>query len=590
MPTADELANDVVRALCGERAGHGHAVLLEGPWGSGKTWLWQNRVRSDNAIGSRPYAYASLMGVQNIEQLTRRLFWYALQSDKAESFSKMVMAGFKRLASATRKVLASRGGLELSRSAFDSLDIMPEGTVICLDDLERAHESFSLKDIFGAIDFLATTRKCVVLAICNSDEVAKGKAESWATLSERVFLRRVRIPASDDAYNHTLGAYSGRLADLEIDEVRRIFEHAGEHNLRRLDRVCRYLAEIRRHFNAPIPKSMIGCLYLLQTDFEKGALKDHTEYSNPSTLSPFHKRDNLSQEAQVHSYMRISNFFGAIHDYGYYPELRTLISEGRGIEGLERYFFPKGLSPSEKLLDVVSGNKASFMSDHAATAWCVEVLELLAGDNAVVPWDDMVFLYGQLVDFDNVLQSSFASKAAVSIQAALPRVALQNLRGLGRTLLGSRNPKVKQDVDAWIEVVQDLIAQRKLERVREICAQATGFPTLFDGRGEIDTATLVTWVGHDHATILAAIEDHRAIMHEIFERFSQNVNKANPHVAGVLHGLEERLHSCDRQCKALFAGIVARLREMVPSDEGRREEDVLSQEKEPLPLVEGDTI
>ena len=51
------------------------ALLLTGPWGSGKTWFVKNTLRNLMDTQSRPLISMSLFGINNTEQFSRTFKW-----------------------------------------------------------------------------------------------------------------------------------------------------------------------------------------------------------------------------------------------------------------------------------------------------------------------------------------------------------------------------------------------------------------------------------------------------------------------------------------------------------------------------------
>jgi hypothetical protein len=173
-------------------------IALKGQWGGGKTYVWRQAEGSlptdiyDEESGP---LYASLFGVNSIEELKKRL--YGAQLDKIIPNGTAVIDGAKGVASKVPRLLSSvsklaEGVVNIAGAAASSLgDILVDQALkdrlIVLDDLERRGSSLSVINVLGLIDFLRT-RGCQVLVIFNEEKIGDAEQQqALQTFREKAF-------------------------------------------------------------------------------------------------------------------------------------------------------------------------------------------------------------------------------------------------------------------------------------------------------------------------------------------------------------------------------------------------------------------
>jgi hypothetical protein len=173
-------------------------MVLKGPWGTGKTHLWNRVVQQKKEKFHLPkYCYVSLFGINSLTELKREIFENSV--DKATADTPISLDGLannfdtlKSKASTAAKKLSSQFG-ELSSSfirglgpTIDSVQFaMVSNTLICIDDFERKGSSLTDRDVLGLISLLVETRNCRVVMILN-DKTLKPDAEFFS-YNEKVF-------------------------------------------------------------------------------------------------------------------------------------------------------------------------------------------------------------------------------------------------------------------------------------------------------------------------------------------------------------------------------------------------------------------
>lgn len=156
-----------------------YAVLLNGKWGSGKTYFWKHTLVQVIEKNNLTPIYVSLNGIKDLDSLEKKLFIKLLpilgkqQNKKIDAAINISKNIFNKITKAAIKIDFSDvlKGVSIDVLNFDK-------SVICFDDLERCQ--IPLKQLLGYInDFVEhQSLKCLVLAdedkiqqILNKDEI-----------------------------------------------------------------------------------------------------------------------------------------------------------------------------------------------------------------------------------------------------------------------------------------------------------------------------------------------------------------------------------------------------------------------------------
>ena len=155
-----------------------YAIMINGEWGSGKTYFWNNQVKrkieSLNLNGRRyTTIYMSLYGISNLEDISKKIFIETTQlMDKnlrkyMESHEQSVIPEY------------AKTGLEMSNffgvtKNDDKIDyakfFATDDKVLCFDDLERAN--VDVIDILGYINNFVEHDHIKTILICNEKELS----------------------------------------------------------------------------------------------------------------------------------------------------------------------------------------------------------------------------------------------------------------------------------------------------------------------------------------------------------------------------------------------------------------------------------
>ncbi len=160
-----------------------YAILINAPWGAGKTYLYENYLADEIAKAEygknerKSNVYISLYGITTIESLSKEVFTnYMLKVKCKENdiigTAYKVTSGVASLMSKFVSVSIGPVSAEfkgLSETIIDNVSL--ESMVICFDDLERC--SIPINDLFGFINNLVEHCNCKVIILADETNIGK---------------------------------------------------------------------------------------------------------------------------------------------------------------------------------------------------------------------------------------------------------------------------------------------------------------------------------------------------------------------------------------------------------------------------------
>lgn len=219
-----------------------HAMLIEGPWGSGKTHFLKEVYvpHHDSSLGAagkprQPFIMVSLFGARSADDVEQRLYQAAHPGEAVlGSFVGTVVqgvGGFLRVSDAVKE-----GRDRLAKRAIRNLK---EG-VLVLDDLERAEPS-AIGEIMGLISVLVERRDRKVILIADEVQLRNNVREThwrdWDLRNEKVIGRRIRLEPAIETVVHGYAdglslPHAGAFLRNCVPELLEVIRESGSANLR----------------------------------------------------------------------------------------------------------------------------------------------------------------------------------------------------------------------------------------------------------------------------------------------------------------------------------------------------------------------
>lgn len=170
----------------------GFAVMLEGPWGSGKSYFvekyFEARAKAQAAADDDKdkMVHVSLFGVSSLDDIEAQLF------EKANPW----LGG--KLGKTTNVVVSRLLGLirvnanpDENRKLLQALFFNLDGRVVVFDDLERC--AMPIIDVMGYINRYVEHSKVRVIVVASEADIPEGQREEYKRRKEKLVGKTVRV-------------------------------------------------------------------------------------------------------------------------------------------------------------------------------------------------------------------------------------------------------------------------------------------------------------------------------------------------------------------------------------------------------------
>lgn len=160
-----------------------YAVLINGAWGSGKTYFYEHELTweiSKIEYGKnhrKAIVYISLYGLSSIEQLSKELLmnYFVEAKLQGDKYKKSIYRQISRLISISSKTFslsAEKISVNLDKCVEELKNsIKLKDMIICLDDFERC--AIPINELFGMINNLVEHCNCKVIILADENNIGK---------------------------------------------------------------------------------------------------------------------------------------------------------------------------------------------------------------------------------------------------------------------------------------------------------------------------------------------------------------------------------------------------------------------------------
>ena len=155
-----------------------YAIMINGEWGSGKTYFWNNKIRNkieSLRLNGRKYTtiYMSLYGISNLEDISKKIFIETTQLMDKNMRKYMETHGQTTIPEYAKTGLDMANFFGVTQNG-DKIDyasfFATNDKVLCFDDLERAN--VDVIDILGYINNFVEHDHIKTIIICNEKELS----------------------------------------------------------------------------------------------------------------------------------------------------------------------------------------------------------------------------------------------------------------------------------------------------------------------------------------------------------------------------------------------------------------------------------
>ena len=206
-----------------------YAVMINGEWGSGKTYFWNHKVRNkieSMQLNGKRYKtiYMSLYGISNLEEISKKIFIETTQlMDKnlkkyMDNNNQVTIPEYAKTGLDMANFFGvTQNGDKLDYSEFFATD----DKVLCFDDLERAN--VDVIDILGYINNFVEHDHIKTIIICNEKELSTKLKSS--NLEMKTFIATYLLDKEGDLVKKTDKPMVERIRDT----IEYVFDKANDY-------------------------------------------------------------------------------------------------------------------------------------------------------------------------------------------------------------------------------------------------------------------------------------------------------------------------------------------------------------------------
>ncbi|PCI65702.1 MAG: hypothetical protein COB26_12285 [Piscirickettsiaceae bacterium] len=209
-------------------------MAIKGEWGVGKTYSWKkflSEANSNNGVKLERYSYVSLFGINSLEAFKYTIFENVVKKEiidieaNLDTFKANTAGLIEYFGRQSINLFKGAPIIKSFSPAIETISFLSlNGTLICIDDLERKGSGLEIKDILGLVSLLKEQKKCKVVLLLNDGEEG---LEDYEKYREKVIDIELKFTPSPEECSSI--AYSGdkvifpRLKELVTNlEIRNI--------------------------------------------------------------------------------------------------------------------------------------------------------------------------------------------------------------------------------------------------------------------------------------------------------------------------------------------------------------------------------
>ncbi|APZ47317.1 hypothetical protein BW723_13940 [Polaribacter reichenbachii] len=273
-----------------------YAILINGTWGSGKTYYWKNELTETAKDNGYKAIYITLNGISSTEVLERTLFYKLIPfiGDSKNKYIKNLTKLIGNSANAISKFFTKSDFNDLFKGVgLDSFDF--DKYVICFDDLERCQ--IPIKETLGFINNY-TEHKFLKTIIFADEGNIDNSQEGYDNIKEKVIGRILNFELDikesislliDNYKEEKIVFYNFLNQNKEL--ISNIFIDSNQNNLRITSfyfRILETLHPIIKDINVQFSREIILFSALVAIEFKLGKLKSN-EYNDAKGINHIDK-------------------------------------------------------------------------------------------------------------------------------------------------------------------------------------------------------------------------------------------------------------------------------------------------------------
>lgn len=158
-----------------EKKNTDYAYLLDGGWGSGKTFFLKTQVNEFLKKKNYSLIYISLNGLKTVEEVNKSIFFSTSKLFNIESLKNFENSKYGKLMKGLSKLSMDLGmsyaGINQTKIFYEEFTSINSDVVLCFDDLERSQ--LKIDELMGIIGSYLENDNAKVILIANEEELIK---------------------------------------------------------------------------------------------------------------------------------------------------------------------------------------------------------------------------------------------------------------------------------------------------------------------------------------------------------------------------------------------------------------------------------
>ena len=284
-----------------------YAIMINGEWGSGKTYFWNNKIKpkiDGMQFNGKKFStiYMSLYGISNLEEISKKIFIETTQlMDKTvrkhiDTTGRYTIPEYAKTGLNMANSFGANANEKINYEKFFATD----DKVLCFDDLERAN--VDVIDILGYINNFVEHDHIKTIIICNEKELSTKLKNS--NLEMKTFIATYLLDKQGELNNN-----DKPMVERIQDKIEYVFDKANDYE-RIKEKLIGETFEYRPEFNYIIN----GILMRYENDKELiRFLRENTPY----IISTFNKSGTRNLRILKHSLNDFKKIFEMVNKY--YP-------------------------------------------------------------------------------------------------------------------------------------------------------------------------------------------------------------------------------------------------------------------------------
>ena len=280
-----------------------YAIMINGEWGSGKTYFWNNKIRpkiDGMQFHGKRYStiYMSLYGISNLEEISKKIFIETTQLMDKNVKKHIDTTGKYKIPEYAKTGLnmANSFGVNTNEKIDYEKFFATDNKVLCFDDLERA--KVDVIDILGYINNFVEHDHIKTIIICNEKELATKLKNT--NLEMKTFIATYLLDKQGELANN-----DKPMVERIQDKIEYVFDKANDYE-RIKEKLIGETFEYRPEFNYIIN----GILMRYENDKELiRFLRENTPY----IINTFNKSGTRNLRILKHSLNDFKKIFGMVN-------------------------------------------------------------------------------------------------------------------------------------------------------------------------------------------------------------------------------------------------------------------------------------